>query len=176
MKNKFVSIIISLIILFLIVVAVYKSYTPNSKIQKDAAMSAETSATGMSLQETAPTTTADKTTNTSTTETALVTVEPTTEDLNKNLPTLKLIVYEGPIVVPDSDMCYYRVEARVTGKPAPFIKFSRDDSGGVWGKNISQINLKNGESYDLVVTATNTTGSVKKHMVLTWNPTTTDSL
>ena len=66
-------------------------------------------------------------------------------------------------------MVYYRVEARVTGNPAPFIKFSRDDSNGVWGKNIAQINLKNGESYDLVVTAVNSIGSVKRHIVLTWS-------
>ena len=183
MKNKFVSIIISLIILFLIVVAVYKSYTPNSKIQKDASMSTETSASSLPQTETAFTTTttsavtkSNENTITSGPETSLVTIETTAEDINKNLPTLKLIIYEGPVTVQDSDMAYYRVEARVTGIPAPFIKFSRDDSGGVWGKNIAQINLKNGESYDLVVTATNTSGSVKKHIVLTWNPTTTESL
>lgn len=190
MKNKIVSILISIVILFLIVVAVYKSYTPNSTIQKDAAMSAETSASSLPLPETALTTTttanettntstktpANETTNTSTTETSLVTIETTAEDINKNLPTLKLIIYEGPIMVQDSDMVYYRVKARVTGIPAPFINFSRDDSGGVWGKNISQINLKNGESYDLVVTAVNSFGVVKKHIVLIWSqPISTDT-
>jgi hypothetical protein len=179
--KKFVSILISLVILFLIAVAVYKSYTPNSEVQKTAAVSAETSAISASLTETAPATVANETTvdssttaandtvSSSTTETASVTTESTIETTDINLPTLKLIVYEGPVTVQDSDMVYYRVEARVTGNPAPFIKFSRDDSGGVWGKNIAQINLKNGENYDLVVTAVNSIGSVKRHIVLTWS-------
>jgi hypothetical protein len=180
--KKFVSITISLIILFLIIVAVYKSYTPNSKIQKAADESAETSAISEALPETSlattsnvdtissVTTAANETTSTSNMETALVTTETTAGTTDINLPTLKLIVYEGPVAVQDSGgMVYYRVEAKVTGNPAPFIKFSRDDSGGVWGKNIAQINLKNGESYDLVVTAVNSLGSVRKHIVLTWS-------
>jgi hypothetical protein len=180
--KKLVSILISLVILFLITVAVYKSYTPNSEIQKAAAVSADTSAiSGTSLPETAPasatsettsdstTTGAHETANSLTTETAIENVESTTEYVNINLPTLKLIIYEGPVQVQENDMAYYRVEARVTGNPAPFIKFSRDDSGGVWGKNIAQINLKNGESYDLVVTAVNSIGSVKRHIMLTWS-------
>jgi hypothetical protein len=179
--KKFVSILISLVILFLIAVAVYKSYTPNSEVQKTAAVSAETSADSVPLMETAPataanetagdstTTAANETVSSSTTETALVTTETTAETTDINFPTLKLIVYEGPVMVQDSDMVYYRVEARVTGNPAPFIKFSRDDSAGVWGKNIAQINLKNGESYDLVATAVNSFGSVRKHIVLTWS-------
>ena len=111
MKNKFVSIIISIVILFLITVAVYKSYTPNSRIQKTAAISAETSAVSVSLTETASTTSAIEAESASTTtaaieaasssteETTLETVEPTTEDISKNLPTLKIIVYEGPVTV-----------------------------------------------------------------------------
>lgn len=192
MRSKFTSIIISIIILFLITVAVYKSYTPNSKTSKESAISDEASAASISLPETAletaaneatgistttaaettgisTTTAANETINSSTGQSVSETIETTTEVINKNLPTLKLIVYEGPIAVPDSDLSYYRVEARVTGNPAPFIKFSRDDSNGVWGKNRAQINLKNGESYDLVVTAVNSVGSVKKHIILTLN-------
>ena len=181
MKRKIVLILISLIILFLIAVAAYKSYTPNSKMQKTADENAEISASSESLTETAlvtsaneaasssVTTTTNETISTSSMETALVTTEPTIETADINLPTLKLVVYEGPVAVQDSDMVYYRIEARVTGNPAPFIKFSRDDSGGVWGKNRAQINLKNGESYDLVVTAANSIGAAKKHIVLTWS-------
>lgn len=179
--KKFVSILISLVILFLIAVAVYKSYTPNSGIQKTAAVNAETSTISTSLPETAPAAAANETAGDSTTtaanvtaisittETAIETVGSTTEGVNINLPTLKLIIYEGPVSVQDSDMVYYRVEARITGNPAPFIKFSRDDSNGVWGKNRAQINLKNGESYDLVVTAVNSLGSAKRHIVLVWS-------
>jgi hypothetical protein len=179
--KKFVSILISLVILFLIAVAVYKSYTPNSNIQKTADESAETSAISEAIPETSlattsnedtissVTTAANETASTSTMETALVTTETTAVTTDINLPTLKLIVYEGPVKVQESDMVYYRVEARATGNPAPFIKFSRDDSAGVWGKNIAQINLKNGESYDLVVTAVNSVGSAKRHIMLAWS-------
>jgi hypothetical protein len=103
------------------------------------------------------------------TTTAAETIETTTEDISKNLPTLKIVVYEGPVILQDSDMCYYRVKAIVTGNPAPFVKFSKDDSNGVWGKNIAQVNLKNGESYDLVATAVNSFGAATKHISLTWS-------
>ena len=52
---------------------------------------------------------------------------------------------------------------------APSIKFSKDDSGGAWGKNKAQVNLKKGESYDLVVTAVNSVGTVINHIILTWS-------
>ena len=94
--------------------------------------------------------------------------ETTVEEISKSLPTLKLVVYEGPVIV-DSDMCYYRIEAKVTGNPAPIIKFSKDDSNGAWGKKKAQVNLKNGESYDLVVTAVNSAGKVVEHIELTWS-------
>src|SRR5665647_1104549 len=169
MKKKFVSITISIIIIFLIAVAAYASYAPNSKKQKTVAVSTETSTISMSLPETTLATTAIETLSTPSTTTVIETIEITTEDISKNLPTLKIIVYEGPIIVQGSDMCYFRVEAIVTGNPAPFIKFSKDDSNGVWGKNKAQVNLKNGESYDLVVTAVNSVGAVTKHIDLTWS-------
>ena len=120
------------------------------------------------MSETTPANTAIETLSTPSETTIVETIETITEDINKNLPTLKLVVYEGPVIV-DSDMCYYRVEAIVTGDPYPFIKFSKDDSNGTWGKNKVQVNLKNGESYSLVVTATNSAGTVKKNIKLTWS-------
>ena len=169
MEKKFVSITISIIIIFLIAVAVYTSYAPNSKKQKTVAVSTETSTSSMSLPETTLATAAIETLSTPSTTTAIETIETTTEDISKNLPTLKIIVYEGPVIVQDSDMCYYRVEAIVTGNPAPIIKFSKDDSNGTWGKNKAQVNLKNGESCDLMVTAVNSVGAVTKHINLTWS-------
>ncbi|MBU4293811.1 MAG: hypothetical protein KJ770_07150 [Actinobacteria bacterium] len=169
MEKKFVSITISIIIIFLIAVAVYTSYAPNSKKQKTVAASAETSTISMSLPETTLATTAIETPSAPSTTTAIETIETTAEDISKNLPTLKIIVYEGPVIIQDSDMCYYRVEAIVTGNPYPIIKFSKDDSNGAWGKNKAQVNLKNGESYDLVVTAVNSVGAVTKHIYLTWS-------
>ena len=167
MGKKTVFIIISIIIIFLIAVAIYTSYAPNSEKQKTVDVSTETSTISMSLPETTLATTTIETSGTPSTTTVIETIETTTEDISKNLPTLKIIVYEGPVIVQDSDMCYYRVEAIVTGNPAPIIKFSKDDSNGAWGKNKAQVNLKNGESYDFVVTAINSVGSVTKHIELT---------
>ena len=168
MGKKFVSIMLSIIIILLISVVIYSTYVPNSKKQKTVAVSTETSTIRVSLPETTLATTIE-TLGTPSTTTVIETIETTTTDINKNLPTLKIIVYEGPVIIQDSDICYYRIEAIVTGNPAPIIKFSKDDSGGAWGKNKAQVNLKNGESYDLVVTAVNSVGAVTKHIVLTWS-------
>jgi len=169
MRNKTVFIIISIIIIFLIAVAINTKYNPNSENQKTIAVGTETSTTIIALPETTLETTTIEALSTPSTTAAIETIETTTEDICKNLPTLKIIVYEGPFIVQDSDMCYYRVEAMVTGDPYPVIKFSKDDSNGAWGKNKAQVNLKNGESYDLIVTATNSAGTVTKHIELTWS-------
>jgi hypothetical protein len=166
--SKTVYILISIVIIFLIAIAIYTSYIPNSEKQKATAENTETSVALTFLPETTPATTAIETLSTPSETIAVETIQTTTENINKNLPTLKLFVYEGPVIV-DSDMCYYRVEAIVTGDPYPFIKFSKDDSNGTWGKNKAQVNLKNGESYDLVVTAVNSVGAVTKHLALTWS-------
>ena len=168
MKRKFGTIIISISIIFLIVVAVYTSKDSNLEKQKTIAKSTETLAESTSLPEVTIAPTAIESESTPGTTTVIETTQTTAEDISKNLPTLKLIVYEGPVIV-GSDMCYYRVEAIVTGNPIPAIKFSKDDSNGTWGKNKAQVNLNNGESYDLIVTAVNSAGKVTKHIELTWS-------
>ena len=167
MGKKFVSITISIIIILLIAVVIYSTYSPNSKKQKTVAISTKTSTINSSLPETTLMSTVE-TLNTPSTTTVMKTIETTTTDNSKNLPTLKLVVYEGPVIIEDSNICYYRVQAIVTGDPYPTIKFSKDDSNGAWGKNKTQVNLKNGESYDLVVTATNSAGSITRSIELTW--------
>ncbi len=167
MIRKSVTILISLSVIFLIAIAIYTSTAANSEKQKTADEINETSAASISLPEVTTEATVVETAST-TSITTITEIIETTEDTSKNLPTLNLIVYEGPVIV-DSNMCYYRVEAKVTGDPYPAIKFSKDDSGGAWGKNKAQINLKNGESYDLVVTAVNLAGKVTKHLVLAWS-------
>ncbi len=176
MKNKVVIITISIVIVFLIVVVIYTSYIPNPEKQEIVVTTTETPETAAApIPETTQMTAATEidddqnTVSTPSTATIIETVETTAEDISKNLPTLKLVIYEGPVIIQDSDICYYRVEAIVTGEPYPAIKFSKDDSNGAWGKNKAQVNLENGESYDLIVTATNVSGSVTKHLELTWS-------
>ena len=81
-------------------------------------------------------------------------------------PTVSLKIYEGP--VPEGDICYYRIEAEVTGKPNPSVEFSRDDSNEAYGQKKAQINLMAGDSYTLIVTATNKFGQDSDSIVISW--------
>lgn len=82
--------------------------------------------------------------------------------------TITLKIYEGPTYSQADGVCYYRIEAKVTGTPAPTIKFSRDDSNGAWGDAKVQINLKKGEAYTLSATATNSNGRDTDSIKLDW--------
>ncbi|HAJ95147.1 MAG TPA: hypothetical protein DCP02_02825 [Actinobacteria bacterium] len=83
-------------------------------------------------------------------------------------PAVALKIYEGPTYSKSDDVCYYRIEAKITGAPSPVIKFSRDDSNGALGNTKIQINLKKGETYTLSVTATNSEGTANDSIKLTW--------
>lgn len=84
-------------------------------------------------------------------------------------PTISLKIYEGPLYSASDDTCYYKVKAVVTGKPAPTIKFSKDDSEGLLGSGMAQINLKrNMKTYTLTATASNSQGTVMDSITLNW--------
>lgn len=83
-------------------------------------------------------------------------------------PTIKLKIIAGPTFSEADDVCYYRVKAEVTGDPDPEITFSKDNSGGAWGSNTVQINLKDGASYTLKATATNSEDSATASINLPW--------
>jgi len=96
----------------------------------------------------------------------------TENDTENNVPakpTIRLKIYEGPLYSASDDTCYYKVKAVVTGKPAPTIKFSKDDSEGLLGSGQAQINLKrNMKTYTLTATASNSQGTVMDSMTLNW--------
>ena len=92
----------------------------------------------------------------------------TDQSSGNETPTIKLEIYEGPTYHADDDICYYRVKAVVTGKPAPTVKFSKDDSGGVWGTKKAQINIHRGETYKLTATAKNSEGEDTASLTLKW--------
>jgi len=88
-------------------------------------------------------------------------------DEEKEAPTIKLEIYEGP--APADGICYYRVKAIVTGNPTPSIEFSKDDSNGVWGKYKAQVNLNDpSDTYNLTATATNSEGAATDSINLNW--------
>jgi hypothetical protein len=93
---------------------------------------------------------------------------PDEEDL-AIAPTLTLKVYEGPTYLSSDGVCCYRVKAIVSGKPAPDVEFSRDDSGGAWGSYKVQVNLcYENESYVLSASATNSEGTATDTLELSW--------
>ncbi|MDD5658968.1 MAG: PKD domain-containing protein [Actinomycetota bacterium] len=91
-----------------------------------------------------------------------------TSGSGKSAPTISLNIYEGPTYSAADNVCYYRIEAVVTGNPSPSISFSRDDSNKAWGTKKAQINLQTGESYTLTATATNSEGSATATINLTY--------
>jgi hypothetical protein len=88
----------------------------------------------------------------------------------KSAPTIKLSIQEGyPKYSEESGICYYRVEAEVTGSPTPDVVFSQDDSESAWGDYIAQVNITSGdEVIVLTATATNTEGSDDASIELSW--------
>ena len=51
-------------------------------------------------------------------------------------------------------MCYYKVEAIVTGMPEPEIEFDVDDNIDLIGNGRVEVFVEKGESYTLTATAT----------------------
>ena len=120
--------------------------------------------TATTSQETTAATTAATTAST-TAETTATTTAATVSVA----PTIKLSISEGPSYSAGGDVCYYRVKAAVTGKPAPTVIFSKDDSSGAFGKDIAQVNLtKAAPSYTLTATAKNSSGKASDSITLNW--------
>jgi hypothetical protein len=89
-------------------------------------------------------------------------------DVKGEAPTIRLEISQGATYSSADDVCFWRVEAFVTGDPAPDISWSKDDSLGAFGDNIAQVNLSSGESYTLTATATNSAGSESAYITLNW--------
>jgi len=84
-------------------------------------------------------------------------------------PIIKLQIYEGPTYSQADDVCYYRIEAIVTGSPAPTVTFSKDDSNGSFGSKKVQINLTKGSpNYALTAKVKNSAGEATATLNLTW--------
>ncbi|MBM3710476.1 MAG: PKD domain-containing protein [Actinobacteria bacterium] len=122
-------------------------------------ISTESEETSAESEESTEETTAEETTD----------EEETTSEEEAIAPTIALVIYMGPIYSPADGVCYYRVQANVTGTPAPTIVWSRSDSGTAWGPNRVQINLHSPmETYTLIATATNPAGSQTARITLSW--------
>ncbi|MDZ7838885.1 MAG: hypothetical protein U5N58_13635 [Actinomycetota bacterium] len=85
-------------------------------------------------------------------------------------PQLELEIISGPEYEGDGPICYYRVKAIVSGNPEPEISWSKDDSKGAWGRNTAQVNLTQGQSYQLQATAENSQGTATETVSLQYVP------
>ncbi len=92
------------------------------------------------------------------------------EDIEETVaPTISLSILEGPVYSPADGVCYYRVEAAVTGDPDPAVSWNRDDSFHAFGEKVAQVNLSSSsDSFTLTGTATNTAGDETASILLTW--------
>jgi len=89
------------------------------------------------------------------------------EEEEKTAPTIDLEIYLD--ATPTDGICYYRVQANVTGNPSPSVSWNKDDSGGAWGSRKAQVNLHDpSETFTLVGTATNSEGTATDSIILSW--------
>ncbi len=103
------------------------------------------------------------------TEEETVEEEITEQEEQNEAPTIELEIYEGPVYSQSDNVCFYRVKANVTGDPSPEVKFSKDDSNGIWGEFKTQVNLYNPvDTYNLIATATNSEGTATSAITLIW--------
>ncbi|MCL5071414.1 MAG: PKD domain-containing protein [Actinobacteria bacterium] len=114
-------------------------------------------------------TTSETTSNTEETTDQTEETSATDQSTGNEAPTIKLEIYEGPTYSAADDICFYRVKAVVTGKPAPTVKFSKDDSNGAWGTKKTQINIPRDGTYTLTATAKNSEGQATDSIVLNWD-------
>jgi len=82
------------------------------------------------------------------------------------VPTIALDIYDGPEYSEPDDMCYYKVEAIVTGMPEPEIEFDVDDNVDLIGPGRVEVYVAAGDSYTLTATATNPQGTASFSIVL----------
>ncbi len=86
----------------------------------------------------------------------------------RTLPKLNIQIIEGPVILEDASLAYYRLSAKVSAYPGASLSFSKDDSFGAWGPNIVQINLLPEETYDLKVVSSNEIGTTSAVVRLDW--------
>ena len=179
MKNKFFPLISILILIVLLGTATTCNMcglnltTDTTTSTTEESQTGNTSTQASETEETTKVTIAEDTNEEKTTDTAksssTETAKSSSTDSQAIAPTIKLQIYEGPTYSQADDVCYYRIEAIVTGSPIPTVTFSKDDSNGSFGSKKVQINLsKNLLSYKLIANAKNSAGESSTSLDLKW--------
>ena len=95
--------------------------------------------------------------------------EKAEEESPGEAPTIELELYEGPVYSQDYNVCYYRIKATVTGTPTPDLEFSRDDSNGILGEYMVQVNLSgSSDTYTLSASVSSPEGTAVSNIILNW--------
>jgi len=129
----------------------------------------ETSVEATEAEETATEATEKETVKETTKEQTTETSKSTSADSQVIAPTIHLQIYEGPTYSQADKVCYYRIEAKVTGNPSPTIEFSRDDSNGAFGSNKAQVNIADSSQiYTLTAKVKNSAGEATDSITLDW--------
>ncbi len=81
-------------------------------------------------------------------------------------PTIELEIYDGPDYSEPNGMCYYRLEATVTGIPDPEVTFGDVDNVNPLGSGRVEVGVEVGDSYTLTATASNTQGTASASITL----------
>ncbi|MDD3521083.1 MAG: L,D-transpeptidase [Actinomycetota bacterium] len=95
-------------------------------------------------------------------------VEKPVQSPLKTYPRLNIQIIEGPVVLEDSSLAYYRIHVKAAAYPRASISFSKDDSLGAWGPSTVQINLLPEETYNLKIYASNEIGNANAAVSLNW--------
>jgi len=176
MKKKFFSIISILVLVFLFGVAATCNMcglnisSASSTTVASAGSDTSVSSGGTNTSKTVSGDTSVKnTTGGTSSEQTTGETTATSKAAKGTAPTIELKIYEGPEYSQADDVCFSRIEAVVTGDPAPTVEFSKDDSGGAFGSKKVQINLtKNNQSYTLTAKAKNSAGEASASIDLSW--------
>jgi hypothetical protein len=86
--------------------------------------------------------------------------------IEREAPSVELEIYDGPDYSESDNMCYYRIEAIVSGTPDPEIEFDTDDNVSPLGSSRVEVGVEAGNSYTLTVTATNIAGTSTASIIL----------
>ncbi|HAJ95773.1 MAG TPA: hypothetical protein DCP02_06025 [Actinobacteria bacterium] len=85
------------------------------------------------------------------------------------VPTIKLKISDGPIFSEEDQVCYYEIEAIVTGTPEPDIEFTLDNNVSLLATEKAKVILNDSsDSYTLEATAINNEGSAQASINLSW--------
>lgn len=158
-KNILYTVIVFLIVICLFTTSALCNWCGNQTIEDEEKVDVETT---------------DKTSEEVEKESIETKEETTEEEVEEGieeeiLPTVELEIYEGPLYSSSDNVCYYRIEANVTGIPTPDVEFSKDDSYGYWGEYKAQVNLNSpSATYTLIATATNSEGTATDSIELSW--------